>query len=102
MINANNNTWFETPVTVKWLIAFSTEKLLFINNSPILLRQVEKTSVSNPPPPPWKLPHFGPSLPSEFPLPSEGAGGGGGMEIFWNYIFIISSYQFNDQLPAAC
>ena len=30
----------------------------------------KKTSVSNPPSP-WKLPHFGPSLPSEFPLPSK-------------------------------
>ena len=36
MINANNNTCFETQVTIKYLIACSTEKLLFRNYSPIL------------------------------------------------------------------
>ena len=39
MINANNNACFETPVTA---VTFSTEKLLFINNSPKLLRPPRK------------------------------------------------------------
>ena len=42
MINA-------TPVTVKWLTAYSTEKLLFIiNNSPILLRPPGKNLCKQP------------------------------------------------------
>jgi len=76
MINANNNTWFETPVTVKWLIACATEKLLFINNSPILLRQVEKNLCKQPPTPLeiasfWTLPPLGISV------ALRGGGGGG-------------------------
>ena len=39
MINANNNACFETPVTA---VTFSTEKLLFINNSSKLLRPPRK------------------------------------------------------------
>ena len=39
MINAKNNACFETPVTA---VTFSTEKLLFIDNSPILLRPPRK------------------------------------------------------------
>ena len=74
-------------------MAYSTEKLLFINNSPILLRPLEKTSVSSPSPP-RKLPPFGAPLPAEFPLPSVGRGGG--MDIFWYYPFSLFTLQGNE------
>ena len=77
---------FETTATVKKLIACSTEKLLFINNSSILLRPPEKNLFTHPPIPSeiasfWTKGAPPPSrLPSEFPLPSVG-----GLDIFWNY-----------------
>ena len=72
----NNNTCFETPVPVKYLIACSPEKLLFINNSQILLRPPGKNLCKAHPL--ENFPLLEP-LPSEFPLPSvEGRGGGGG------------------------
>ena len=77
MINANNNTCFETPVTVKWLIVCSTEKQLCINNSSILLKSPgKKTSLRNPHPLGNCLLLVAP-FPSEFPLPSVEGGGGG-------------------------
>ena len=56
-------------------MACSTEKLLFINNSPILLSPLEKNSVSSPHP--SEIAFFWTPLPSELPLPSVGRGRGG-------------------------
>ena len=66
-------------------------KLLFINNSPILLRQLEKNLCNQPPTPSeialfWTLPPLGISV----ALRQKAVGGGvvvGGMDIFWNYTF---------------
>ena len=59
---------------------YSTEKLLFINNSPILLSPLEKNSVSSPHP--SEIAFFWTPLPSELPLPSVGRGRGGVCGIF--------------------
>ena len=76
--------------TVKQLIACSTEQLLVVNNSPILLGAPgEKTSSGHPSPPsPRKLPPFGHPSPLNFRFPPcmcvcvWGGGGRGGGRIF--------------------
>ena len=79
MINANNNVCFETPVTA---VTFSTEKLLFINNSPILLRPPRKRSLYKATPESlsnWLLFDI-PASPRNFRCPPWGV-----MDIFCNY-----------------
>ena len=80
----NNNNCFETPVPVKYLIACTTEKLLFINNSQILLRPPGKKPLQGPPP--RKLPCFGaPPFGISVALRGGGCGGGGGgVGILWS------------------
>ena len=56
-------------------MACSPEKLLFINNSAVLLSPLEKNSVSSPHP--SEIAFFWTPLPSEIPLPSVGRGRGG-------------------------
>ena len=81
---------FERLLTVKYLIACSTEQLLVFNNSAILLGAPGKT-LDKTLPTPRKVPPFGPPPPPlslEFLLPSMVVvvvGEGGGMDIFWNY-----------------
>ena len=70
-------------------MACSTEKLLLLKTHQSYSDPLEKILYRQPlHHPPQKLPRFGPPLPSEVPLPSVGRGGGGGMDIFWNYTFL--------------
>ena len=89
MINA-------TPVTVKQLIAYSTEKLLFINNSPILLRPPEK-NLCKQPLTPSEIASFWKHTLLRISVALRGERGGGwGMDSFWNYTFFLFTLQGNE------
>ena len=84
MVDENNHSCFKRSSTVKYLRACSAVRLSVLDYSPILLGDTEKNLEKPLPPPPRTLRPFGPPLLSEFLLPSVG-GGGGVMDILWNY-----------------
>ena len=88
MINA-------TPVTVKQLIAYSTEKLLFINNSPILLRPPGK-NLCKQPLTPSEIAFFWSPTPLRISVALRGEGGGGLWIVSGTTRFLLFPLQGNE------
>ena len=76
-------------------MAYSTEKLLFINNSPILLRPPGK-NLCKQPLTPSEIASFWSPTTLRISLTLRGEGEGGGMDIFWYYPFSLFTLQGNE------
>ena len=94
MINANNNTCFETPIYYSKI----TDSLL--NREAVIYKYCELTNLTKTPwkkklckrpPTPSEIASFWTLFPSKFRCPPwgrRGGGGGGDMDIFWNYTVV--------------